>query len=123
MNRLYQYNATNQVDPSLDIHYASILQAQCPLRGDVNIVQALDPITPFSFDNNYYKNLLLGKGLLASDEALYTDPQTKNIVKLFATNQERFFTSFTSAMVKLGNVGVKTGTQGNIRRNCAVFNS
>ena len=107
----------------MDIHYASILQAQCPLRGDVNTVQALDPITPFSFDNNYYKNLLLGKGLLTSDEALCTDPQTKNIVKLFAANQERFFTSFTSAMVKLGNVGVKTGAQGNIRRNCAMFNS
>ena len=107
-NRLYQYNATTKVDPSLDVHFASTLQAECPSRGgDVNTVQALDPITPFTFDNNYYKSLQLNKGLLASDAALLTDLRTKNIVKLFAANQTAFFRSFTSAMIKLGNIGVK----------------
>jgi peroxidase len=123
-DRLYRSGSAREPDPTLDAHYAFTLRAQCPPSGaDANVVQALDPVSPFAFDNSYYKILRLNRGLLASDQALWTDPRTKPLVTTFASNQSAFFASFASAMVKLGSVGVKAGSQGEIRRTCTSFNS
>ncbi|TVU13231.1 hypothetical protein EJB05_40766, partial [Eragrostis curvula] len=63
-----------------------------------------------------------GKGLLASDQVLYSDPRSRPIVDAWARSNVAFNRAFVTAMAKLGRVGVKTGAQGNIRRNCAVLN-
>jgi peroxidase len=82
----------------------------------------MDPVTPVTFDNLYYANLVNGLGLFTSDQALYTDTATRPIVEKYADDQKAFFDAFVDAMVKLGRVGVKTGNQGEIRKVCTAFN-
>lgn len=102
--------------------YAKRLQVQCPRNVDPNIAVGMDSVTPFVFDNQYFKNLLQGKGMFTSDQVLYADPRSRTIVELFARNDRAFRVAFANAMRKLGRVGVKTGNQGEIRRDCAFVN-
>ena len=94
----------------------------CPADVDPTIAINMDPATPNTFDNAYYKNLMNGKGLFSSDQVLFTSPISKSTVVNFAKSQSSFFSAFTSAMIKLGRTGVKTGSQGEIRTDCTRFN-
>lgn len=118
--RLYSFSNSSAVDPSLDPGYAKQLMSEC--RQNVDFSVTLDPQTPQTFDNAYYKNLLAGKGLLTSDEVLFTDSASKPSVIDFAQNPGNFNRAFIAAMRKLGRIGVKTGNQGEIRKDCATFN-
>ncbi|KAJ1401849.1 Secretory peroxidase [Sesbania bispinosa] len=121
-NRLYSFSQSSPVDPTLDSTYAQELMAGCPRNPDPTVVLALDPQTSFTFDNLYYKNLVSGKGLLSSDQVLFTDPASRPVVVEFANNPIRFNEAFVTAIRKLGRVGVKTGNDGEIRRDCSKFN-
>lgn len=94
----------------------------CPKNVDPRIAIGMDPTTPGTFDNQYFINLQQGKGLFNSDQALLTDTTTRNLVNLFASNNTAFERAFVTAMTKLGRVGVKTGKQGEIRRDCTMVN-
>ncbi|XP_042501639.1 peroxidase 55 [Macadamia integrifolia] len=122
-NRLYSFSSASTLDPSLNASYAQQLMAACPQNVDPNIAFDLDLITPQTFDNFYYHNLVAGKGLLSSDEVLFTDPASQSTVIDFATNPSDFNAAFITAMIKLGRVGVKTGLEGEIRTVCTTFNS
>lgn len=80
----------------------------------------LDFVSPTKFDNNYFKNLLSGYGLLNSDEELFAKGQatTMETVKAYAENEELFLEKFALSMVKMGNISPLTGTMGEIRVNC-----
>lgn len=80
-------------------------------------------MTPNVFDNKYYVNLVKREGLFTSDEGLSGDDRTKGIVKDFARDGWLFFEKFTKAIVKMGQVNVLTGVEGEIRRDCAVPNA
>lgn len=121
-NRIYSFNKTNPVDPTLNSQYASQLKQMCPKNVDPRIAINMDPTTPRIFDNAYFTNLQQGKGLFTSDQVLFTDGRSKATVNTWATNSRAFQTAFSTAMTKLGRVGVKTGRNGNIRRDCGVFN-
>ncbi|XP_058179260.1 peroxidase 51-like [Rhododendron vialii] len=121
-NRVYNFSQQNQVDPTLDKTYATQLQAMCPKNVDPRIAINMDPITPRTFDNVYYQNLQQGKGLFTSDQVLFTDSRAKPTVNNLAANSPVFQQAFVTAMTKLGRVGVKTGSNGNIRRDCSAFN-
>eukprot|EP00246_Nothoceros_aenigmaticus_P000395 TRINITY_DN10593_c0_g1_i1.p1 TRINITY_DN10593_c0_g1~~TRINITY_DN10593_c0_g1_i1.p1 ORF type:complete len:323 (+),score=39.46 TRINITY_DN10593_c0_g1_i1:306-1274(+) len=114
----------NPVDPTLNVSYATELKTVCPHGVDPTIVAFLDRNSPKKFDNVYYKNLQSGYGLLRSDQVLQVDARTRAQVKAFAKKKKKFFDAWKVAIVNLGNVGVKTGNQGEIRRdlNCAVIN-
>ncbi|XP_008790752.1 peroxidase 55 [Phoenix dactylifera] len=120
--RLYSFTPSSPVDPSLDPKYARQLMLACPENVDPNIAVGMDPFTPNTFDNIYFKNLVNGRGLFTSDEVLFTQLLSRPAVYNFAVNQESFFTAFASAMVRLGRVGVKIGDEGEIRRDCTAFN-
>ncbi|KAG5527017.1 hypothetical protein RHGRI_028077 [Rhododendron griersonianum] len=122
-NRLYNFSLSSKVDPSMNPNYAQQLMQACPQNVDPRIAVDLDPVTPEIFDNVYYQNLLVGKGLLTSDEVLFTNPASRRTVKNFANNPSHFNREFGNAMIKLGRVGVKTGNQGQIRKDCTAFNS
>ncbi|XP_077247164.1 peroxidase 41-like [Tasmannia lanceolata] len=123
MLRIYTYNKTLDIDPTMDQGYAESLRTPCPQKNlDPSIVAFNDVSTPTIFDNAYYQNLQKGLGLLASDQKLYDDPTTRDYVNLMAKNQQLFFDYFVAAMTKLGNVGVKTGSDGEVRRDCGFFN-
>ncbi|KAK7849098.1 peroxidase 45 [Quercus suber] len=94
----------------------------CPINVDPRIAINMDPTTPNTFDNAYFKNLQQGKGLFSSDEILFTDTRSKSTVNLFASNNGAFQQAFVTAITKLGRVGVKTGNQGEIRRDCTRIN-
>ncbi|XP_041009914.1 peroxidase 73-like [Juglans microcarpa x Juglans regia] len=121
-NRIYNFSRQNPVDPLLEQNYATQLQSMCPKNVDPRIAINMDPNTPNKFDNVYFKNLQQGKGLFTSDQVLFTDTRSKPTVNSWASSSSAFETAFVTAITKLGRVGVKTGRNGNIRRNCAAFN-
>lgn len=122
-NRIYSFTPSNPVDPSLDPDYAKQLKGMCPQDVDPSIAINMDPATPRTFDNEYYKNLVGGKGLFTSDQMLFTDESSQGTVNDFANNGFDFNGAFATAMRKLGRVGVKTGNEGEIRLDCSAFNS
>ncbi|KAK1649819.1 hypothetical protein QYE76_067624 [Lolium multiflorum] len=103
---------------------AGILRRQCPANptpaNDPTVHQ--DVVTPNALDNQYYKNVLAHKVLFTSDAALLTTPATTQMVLDNANIRGLWETKFNKAMVKMGAIGVKTGNQGEIRRNCRVVN-
>jgi peroxidase len=113
------YNDTN-INPG----FARSLKANCPRAtgsGDGNLAP-LDVTTPYTFDNAYYTNLLSQKGLFHSDQELFNGGSTDNTVRNFASNRAAFSSAFAAAMVKMGNLGPLTGSQGQIRLTCSQVN-
>ncbi|GKU98860.1 hypothetical protein SLEP1_g11798 [Rubroshorea leprosula] len=121
-SRIYSFSNQNPVDPTLNQAYATQLQQMCPRNVDPTIAINMDPTTPRNFDNVYYKNLQQGKGLFTSDQILFTDSRSKATVNAWASSSQAFQNAFVAAMTKLGRVGVKTGKNGNIRKDCSAFN-
>ena len=76
-----------------------------------------DP-TPVSFDTAFYRNLQGGRGLLGTDQVLYSDQRSRGAVDNYASNQGAFFADFVAAITKLGRIGAKTAATGEIRRDC-----
>ncbi|KAI4352754.1 hypothetical protein L6164_006975 [Bauhinia variegata] len=109
-------------DPTIDQTLANNLRAICPNASSPNTAD-LDLRTPNLFDNKYYVDLLNRQGLFTSDQDLFTDPRTKPIVQSFALNQTLFFEKFANAMIKMSQLSVLTGNQGEIRSKCSVTNS
>lgn len=109
-------------DTTLDAAFAEQLEETCPTSATVNTT-VLDIRTPDLFDKKYYMDLRNGEGLLTSDQDLYSDSRTRHIVNNFAQNQSSFFHHFALSMLKMVQLDVLTGSQGEIRRNCAVPNT
>lgn len=120
--RIYKFSRGSPIDPTLNPSYAKQLQQMCPPNVDPRIAIDMDPTTPQTFDNAYFTNLQQGMGLFTSDQALFTDSSSRDTVNLFAANNTAFQQAFITAITKLGRVGVKTGNQGEIRRDCTAVN-
>jgi len=88
---------------------------------NVTAIVFLDQNTSFSFDNDFYNQILLKRGILQIDQELALDNSTASIVSGFASNGIRFHNNFAKAMVKLGSIEVLVGKAGEIRKNCIVF--
>lgn len=76
--------------------------------------------TPEIFDNQYFKDLVMGRGFLNSDETLFSNGETREYVTEFSVNQSEFFKAFVEGMIKMGDL--QSGRPGEIRRNCRVVN-
>jgi len=121
-NRLYNTTTGEETqDSTLDQTFAKNLYLTCPTNTTVNTT-VLDIRTPNAFDNKYYVNLLNRQTLFTSDQSLYTDTRTRNIVNSFALNQTLFFQEFVLSMLKMGQLDVLTGSEGEIRSNCWASN-
>ncbi|KAK9103426.1 hypothetical protein Sjap_020680 [Stephania japonica] len=119
--RLHNFSSTTSVDPTINTDFANILKSVCPQHNhNVNAGQFLDS-TASRFDNNYYKQVLMGKGVFASDQALVSDGRTRQIVESFARDEELFFREFVASMVKLGNVR-GWDDNGEVRLRCRSVN-
>ncbi|KAI0510853.1 hypothetical protein KFK09_011463 [Dendrobium nobile] len=68
-------------------------------------------------------DVILSLGLFTSDQALLTQANLSAAVKDNADHTGGWATKFGRAMVQMGTIEVKTGTQGGIRKNCRVVNS
>ncbi|KAM7265357.1 hypothetical protein ACFE04_003040 [Oxalis oulophora] len=103
--------------------YAKSLRPNCPATvgdGDLNLAD-LDA-TPAKFDGSYFKNILKNKALLHSDQVLMNDKDTAKLVNKYSYNSEAFANDFSKSMIKMGHIGVLTGNQGEVRRNCRLVN-
>ncbi|KAK4362845.1 hypothetical protein RND71_018086 [Anisodus tanguticus] len=123
-NRLYNFSSTRRQDPSLDPAYAAQLKQQCPQGStDASLVVPMNPASPAITDVGYYTDVLDNRGLFTSDQTLLTNPTTANQVTQNSRNPFLWKSKFALAMVKMGQIGVLTGTAGEIRANCRVINS
>ncbi|XP_021973329.1 peroxidase N [Helianthus annuus] len=127
-NRLFNFSGTSAPDSTLlDSNMVSVLQNLCPVNGDGRQTTALDWNSTENFDNHYFRNLVNGRGLLESDQVLYSSDEaistTRSLVELYSKNWQIFLDDFKHSMVKLGNIQPLTGSSGEIRKNCRVVNS
>ncbi|CAN1262962.1 Cationic peroxidase 1 [Linum perenne] len=112
------YNDTN-IHPRL----AATLQRTCPPTGGDNNLKPLDQ-TPAWFNTDYYSALVRNRGLLHSDQELFGtgNSASDRLVMTYSTNPFKFAADFAASMVKMGNIQVVTGTDGEVRKNCRVIN-
>jgi peroxidase len=108
-------------DPTLDKTFANNLKVICPSSSSTNTTD-LDIRSPNKFDNKYYVDLMNRQGLFTSDQDMYTDKRTKDIVISYAVNETLFFKDFANSMIKMGQLSVLTGTQGEVRADCSFRN-
>ncbi|KAK3035091.1 hypothetical protein RJ639_032593 [Escallonia herrerae] len=121
-NRLYNFTGKGDTDPSLDPNYIAKLKIKCK-PNDQNTLVEMDPGSFKTFDEKYYTLVTKRRGLFESDAALLADSQTMAYVKLQATTHgSSFFKDFGVSMVKMGRIGVLTGSAGEIRKVCARVN-
>lgn len=119
--RLYNNSGVGDTDPSLDPNYAAHLKTICS-PSDRTTAVPMDPDTPLVFDNNYYNLLQENKGLFRSDAALLVGNRGRGIVYDLSRGRD-FPERFVEAMVKLVELDVLTGSDGEIRKNCHFVNS
>ncbi|AED97842.1 Peroxidase 71 [Arabidopsis thaliana] len=120
-NRLF--NTTGQTaDPTIDPTFLAQLQTQCPQNGDGSVRVDLDTGSGSTWDTSYYNNLSRGRGVLQSDQVLWTDPATRPIVQQLMAPRSTFNVEFARSMVRMSNIGVVTGANGEIRRVCSAVN-
>ncbi|CAN0901744.1 Peroxidase 4 [Linum grandiflorum] len=112
------YNDTN-IHPKL----AASLQRSCPPTGGDNNLKPLDS-TPAWFNTDYYSALVRNRGLLHSDQELFGTGSSASdtLVRTYSTNPMKFAIDFAASMVKMGNIQVLTGSDGEVRNNCRVIN-
>ncbi|XP_028768460.1 peroxidase 10-like [Neltuma alba] len=122
-SRLFNFGSKGKSDPALDSSLLQTLQKLCPNQDDSDTKLApLDPVTTNRFDNMYYRNLVNNSGLLQSDQALLGDNRTASLVLNYSKYPFLFLRDFAVSMEKMGRIGVLTGQEGEVRKNCRVVN-
>ncbi|CAI0549171.1 unnamed protein product [Linum tenue] len=116
-DRIYS-NGTEDIDAG----FASTRRRRCPAVGGDDALAPLDLVTPNSFDNNYFRDLVQRKGLLVSDQVLYSGGSTNSIVEEYSRSPSRFSADFAAAMVRMGDIQPLMGSAGQIRRICGAVN-
>ncbi|XP_058080369.1 peroxidase 10-like [Magnolia sinica] len=122
-SRLFDFNGSGKPDPNLDSSLLQNLQTVCPnVDGSNANLAPLDPVTINKFDNVYFKNLVNNSGLLQSDQALMGNTDTAALVNNYSKYPYLFSKDFGASMAKMANIGVITGQDGQIRKNCRAVN-
>ncbi|OVA03417.1 Plant peroxidase [Macleaya cordata] len=123
VDRLYNPKHDAASTNVMDKGYEILLRITCPTKVPLtNLTFVTNDITPLKFDNQYYQDIINGRGLFGIDSSIARDPRTVPIVKKFADDQSYFFQVFASAFVKLSWTNVLTGETGQIRRDCSRLN-
>ncbi|KAF9588074.1 hypothetical protein IFM89_007315 [Coptis chinensis] len=124
-NRLYNFTGVGDQDPALDSEYAANLKARkCTTPTDSTTIVEMDPGSHRTFDLSYYTLLVKRRGLFDSDAALTTNSDSRSFIsQLLQGPLSNFLAEFALSMEKMGRVDVKTGSSGQIRKQCALVNS
>ncbi|KAL8259385.1 hypothetical protein R6Q59_027338 [Mikania micrantha] len=120
-SRLYNFTGKGDTDPTMDPNYIARLKLKCKPKDQTTIVE-LDPGSFKTFDDSYYRLVTKRRGLLQSDAALLDDPETKAYLVQATSHGSTFFKDFGVSMVKMGRIGVLTGSQGEVRKVCTKIN-
>ncbi|KAJ8571144.1 hypothetical protein K7X08_038116 [Anisodus acutangulus] len=125
--RLYNFSPNGGSDPSMNPSFLPELKATCPQNGNVNVRLSMDRGSGEAFDSQILQNIRSGFAVLQSDANLYGDTTTRRVIDSYFGFLSPFLgtsfeADFANAMVKMGRIGVLSGSQGTIRRVCAAFN-
>ncbi|XP_024968586.1 peroxidase 43-like [Cynara cardunculus var. scolymus] len=120
--RLYNFKEGGGFDPSINPSFLPELTSTCPKGGDVNLRLPMDRGSGETFDNQILQNIRSGLAVLQSDAQLMDDPTTKGIVNSYFETGASFEADFVNSIVKMGRIGTKDSSNGNIRRVCSSFN-
>ncbi|KAJ0594361.1 putative peroxidase [Helianthus annuus] len=125
--RLYNFASLGGPDPSINPRLLPELTSTCPVNGDVGIRLPMDLGSEDTFDIQILQNIRSGFAVLQSDAKLMDDLTTRGIVDSYFDVWAPFFepsfeADFVISMLRMGRIGVKTGSNGNIRRQCKSFN-
>lgn len=126
-HRLYDFFPNGGTDPTINPSFVPELKASCPRNGDVNARLAIDQGSEDTFDKQILQNIRSGFAVLHSDARLYEDASTRSVVDsyfglLSPLLGPSFELDFVNSMIKMGSIGVLTGSEGTIRRVCERFN-
>ncbi|KMZ69590.1 Peroxidase [Zostera marina] len=110
-------------DTDIDPKFAANRQKTCPRSGGNNNLAPLDTKSGRIFDNFYYQDLVRKRGLLHSDQALFDDVATDDLVLKYSKDETEFFKDFGKSMIKMGNIKPSSGTHLEVRKNCRVVNT
>ncbi|PKI48282.1 peroxidase 24-like [Punica granatum] len=121
--RFFNFTGIGDTDPSLDPAYARRVLDKCTHSpNDQETTVEMDPGSSLSFDSHYYVTLGQNRGLFQSDAVLLTDSTSASYVKAFE-DFDKFMDQFGVSMKKMGNIGVLTQNEGEVRKNCRVVNT
>ncbi|KAF5183979.1 Peroxidase [Thalictrum thalictroides] len=128
LDRLYNFNGSKKPDPSMDKALLTELRTKCPKKtrkGQTDPLVFLNKNsgTKYNFNNSYYSNVLNKQAVLGIDQLLLTTEDSTAITQEFADGFEDFRKAWAFSMSKMGSIGVLTGDQGEIRRNCRLTNA
>nr|XP_043622952.1 peroxidase 43-like [Erigeron canadensis] len=122
-DRLYNFASSGRPDPSINPGFLPELTSACPKNGDVNVRLPMDRGSGETFDKQILQNVRSGFAVLQSDAQLMADPTTRGIVNsYFGAFGPSFEADFVNSMVRMGRIGIKTSSNGNIRRVCKALN-
>ncbi|TVU18015.1 hypothetical protein EJB05_34080, partial [Eragrostis curvula] len=112
------------VDPTMDPAFAASLKSVCPRSGGGGQELKNNNVSSDTnvLSNQYYSNVLAGKVMFTSDQTLASSVSTASLVKDNAANPVTWMARFAAALVKMGNIEVLTGTDGQIRNVCSSTN-
>ncbi|KAH7278051.1 hypothetical protein KP509_38G021800 [Ceratopteris richardii] len=116
---------TPTISTDLNTAFALNLSRIClPANNSIKARQTthLDFITQNLFDNSYFQNVLSKVAIFHTDAALTNASDTLQLVQLYAQNQPLFFQQFSQSMIKMSQLNILTGQQGEIRKKCTTPN-
>ncbi|KAI4389409.1 hypothetical protein MLD38_001638 [Melastoma candidum] len=117
-NRLYNFTGKNDADPSMDPKYVKELKKRCKINDQTTLVE-MDPGSDRKFDVDYFTLVTKRRGLFTSDQALLKNTVTSAYLTAQSNNGgSTFGHDFGVSMVKMGRIGVITGSAGQIRKFC-----
>jgi peroxidase len=82
----------------------------------------MDPGSRNTFDLSYYALVLKIRGLFESDADLTTNSDALSMINQLLQGSLDFYSEFAKSMEKMGMINVKTGSNGEIRKQCALVN-
>ncbi|KAL6141421.1 hypothetical protein ACLB2K_059709 [Fragaria x ananassa] len=108
-------------DTNIDPLFASTRRIICPRADGDNNIAAFDN-SVITFDNDYYRGLVDRHGLLHSDQEFFNNGTQDGLVRNYSKDNNAWRKDFVESIVKMGNMNVLTGTNGEIRKNCRLRN-
>ncbi|KAI9185279.1 hypothetical protein LWI28_005822 [Acer negundo] len=102
-DRLSNFQGTGAPDRSMDPTFVAKLRRICGTNAN-DPTAFLDQNTSFAFDNEYYNQIRLRRGVMQIDQELASDTSTAGIVSGFVRIRGDFRGVLPNAMIKMGSI-------------------